>query len=124
MELMTDRVIFYYIFFASIIILLTMLWGLTKYKKLTNFQKNNRNKKSIVFDATNNNIKKRKEYIDFACNNNYKIRCVHMNTSMEESYKRNKQRPEDKQVPKIAFNVYKKYFEEPNEEEGFVLLSL
>ena len=43
MELMTDRVIFYYIFFASIIILLTMLWGLTKYKKLTNFQKNNRN---------------------------------------------------------------------------------
>jgi formate-dependent nitrite reductase membrane component NrfD len=25
------------------IILVTMLWGLTKYKKLTNFQKNNRN---------------------------------------------------------------------------------
>ena len=43
MELMTDRVIFYYIFFASIIILLTMLWGLTKYKKLTNFQRSNRN---------------------------------------------------------------------------------
>lgn len=43
MELMTNRVIFYYIFFASIIILLTMLWGLTKYKKLTNFQRNNRN---------------------------------------------------------------------------------
>ncbi|AYJ79605.1 hypothetical protein AN286_05400 [Aliarcobacter cryaerophilus ATCC 43158] len=43
MELMTDRVIFYYIFFSSIIILLTMLWGLTKYKKLTNFQRSNRN---------------------------------------------------------------------------------
>ena len=43
MNLMTDRVIFYYIFFASMIILITMLWGLTKYKKLTNFQKNNRN---------------------------------------------------------------------------------
>ena len=43
MELMTDRVIFYYIFFASMIILITMLFGLTKYKKLTNFQKNNRN---------------------------------------------------------------------------------
>ena len=43
MELMSDRVVFYYIFFASIIILLTMLWGLTKHKKLTNFQKNNRN---------------------------------------------------------------------------------
>lgn len=43
MNLMTDRVIFYYIFFASIIILLTMLWGLTKHKKLTNFQRSNRN---------------------------------------------------------------------------------
>ena len=43
MELMIDRVIFYYIFFASMIILVTMLFGLTKYKKLTNFQKNNRN---------------------------------------------------------------------------------
>ncbi|ABV67598.1 hypothetical protein Abu_1342 [Aliarcobacter butzleri RM4018] len=43
MELMTDRVIFYYIFFASMIILVTMLWGLTKYKKLTNFQRSNRN---------------------------------------------------------------------------------
>lgn len=43
MELITDRVIFYYIFFASMIILVTMLWGLKKHKKLTNFQKNNRN---------------------------------------------------------------------------------
>ena len=43
MELMTDRVVFYYIFFASMIILVTMLWGLTKYKKLTNFQRSNRN---------------------------------------------------------------------------------
>ena len=43
MNLMTDRVIFYYIFFASMIILVTMLFGLTKYKKLTNFQRSNRN---------------------------------------------------------------------------------
>ena len=43
MELMTDRVIFYYIFFSSMIILITMLWGLTKHKKLTNFQRSNRN---------------------------------------------------------------------------------
>ena len=43
MELMTDTVIFYYIFFASMIILVTMLWGLTKHKKLTNFQRSNRN---------------------------------------------------------------------------------
>ena len=43
MELMTDRVIFYYIFFSSMIILIIMLWGLTKHKKLTNFQISNRN---------------------------------------------------------------------------------
>ena len=43
MELMTDRVIFYYIFFSSMIILIIMLWGLTKHKKLTNFQRSNRN---------------------------------------------------------------------------------
>ncbi len=30
MELMTDRVVFYYIFFASMIILVTMLWGINK----------------------------------------------------------------------------------------------
>lgn len=41
---------------------------------------------------------------------------------MEESYKRNKQRFENKQVPKIAYNVYNKYFEEPNEKEGFSLI--
>ena len=79
-------------------------------------------KKSIVFDATNNNIKKRKEYINFSIQHNYKIRCIHVNTSMDESYKRNKQRPEDKQVPKIAYNIYKKYFEEPTTDEGFDLI--
>ena len=82
------------------------------------------NKKSIVFDATNNNIKKRHEYIQYAQKNSYKIRCIHLTTSMEESYKRNKQRPEDKQVPKIAYNVYKKYYEEPTEDEGFELLNI
>ena len=43
MEYISDRAIFYYIFFASIIILLTMLRRLTKYKKLTTYQKSNRN---------------------------------------------------------------------------------
>jgi bifunctional polynucleotide phosphatase/kinase len=79
-------------------------------------------KKSIVFDATNNNKKKRLEYINFGNANNYKIRCIHINTSLEESYKRNKQRLAENQVPKIAYNVYTKYFEEPNENEGFKLL--
>jgi bifunctional polynucleotide phosphatase/kinase len=81
-----------------------------------------KNKKSIVFDSTNSSIKKRKEYIDFAKKHKYLIRCVHVNTSLDISYKRNKSRPEDQQVPKIAYSVYTKYYEEPTENEGFKLI--
>ena len=77
--------------------------------------------KSIVFDATNSSIKKRKEYIDFAKKFNYEIKCVHVKTSLDISYRRNKSRDEDKQVPKIAYSVYTKYYEEPKEDEGFTL---
>ncbi len=79
-------------------------------------------KKSIVFDATNSSIKKRKEYIDLAAKYDYKVRCIHVTTSADISYKRNKERPEDRQVPKIAYSVYTKYFEEPDENEGFELI--
>tara|TARA_Y100000389_G_scaffold183236_1_gene200524 strand:+ start:1658 stop:2584 length:927 start_codon:yes stop_codon:yes gene_type:complete len=77
--------------------------------------------KSIVFDATNSSIKKRKLYIDFAEKHNYNIECVHVSTPMDISYKRSLIRKEDKKVPKIAFSVYKKYYEEPTKEEGFIL---
>jgi hypothetical protein len=53
---------------------------------------------------------------------NYKVRCIHVATSADISYKRNKERPEDRQVPKIAYSVYTKYFEEPDESEGFELI--
>lgn len=43
MQPLSDRVIFYYIFFITFFILLSILWGLIKDKKLTNFQKSNRN---------------------------------------------------------------------------------
>ena len=81
-------------------------------------------RKSIVFDATHGSIKKRKEYIDFAEKNNYKVRCIHVDTTLEESYRRNKLRSEDKQVPRIAYSVYKKYYQEPTEEEGFVYIKI
>jgi bifunctional polynucleotide phosphatase/kinase len=80
--------------------------------------------KSIVFDATNSSKSKRKEYIDFANKYGYNVRCIHMNTSLEVSYKRNKLRSDKKQVPKIAYSVYKKYYEEPNESEGFKLITI
>ena len=80
--------------------------------------------KCIIFDATNSSIKKRKEYIDFAKKYNYSVKCIHVDTSLEESFKRNKLRDEDKQIPKIAYSVYKKHFESPNTNEGFTLFTL
>jgi bifunctional polynucleotide phosphatase/kinase len=80
--------------------------------------------KSIVFDATNSSCKKRSEYIEFAKKHNLKVVCVHMTTSLEVSYKRNKERDPDQQVPKIAYSVYTKHFENPSVEEGFDLIVL
>ena len=74
--------------------------------------------KSIIFDATNSSIKKRSEYVKFGETYNYFVRCIHVNTSLEESYKRNKLRTENKHVPKIAYSVYKKHYENPTEDEG------
>ena len=77
--------------------------------------------KSIVFDATNSSVKKRKLYVDFARKHGYNVRCIHVKTTQDVSYKRNKCREDSKQVPKIAYSVYKKHYEEPMEEEGFEL---
>jgi bifunctional polynucleotide phosphatase/kinase len=81
-------------------------------------------KKSIVFDATNSSKKKRSEYVTFAKKHNYSVRCIHVQTSMEISYKRNKMRAEEDQIPKIAYSVYTKHFEEPSEDEGFHLIKI
>ena len=78
-------------------------------------------KKSIIFDATNSSSKKRKEYIEFGKKYNYKIVCIHVSTPLEIAYKRNKLRNYEKYVPKIAYSVYSKNYEEPNENEGFSL---
>ena len=80
--------------------------------------------KSVVFDATNSSSKKRSEYIEFAKKHNLKVVCVHMSTSLELSYKRNKERDPEQQVPKIAYSVYTKHFVIPSVEEGFELIVL
>lgn len=82
------------------------------------------NIKSIIFDATHSSIKKRKELIEFGNKYNYEIVCIHLTTSLDISYKRNKLREDSKQVPKIAYSVYNKYYEEPNENEGFILYKI
>lgn len=80
--------------------------------------------KSIIFDATHSSIKKRNEYIEFSKKYSYEVKCIHATTSLDESYKRNKLRSDEKVVPKIAYSVYKKYYQEPTEEEGFVLYKI
>jgi bifunctional polynucleotide phosphatase/kinase len=80
--------------------------------------------KSIVFDATNPSKKKRAEYIEFANNLKIPVRCVHVATSMEESLSRNNKRPEDKIIPKIAFYLYRKHFEEPSSDEGCTVVTI
>ena len=80
--------------------------------------------KSIVFDATNSSYKKRYEYIGFARKHDYKVVCVHVSTSLDVSYKRNKMRDPENQVPKIAYSMYTKHFENPSVDEGFELIVL
>ena len=80
--------------------------------------------KSVVFDATNSSCKKRYEYIGFARKHDYEVVCVHVSTSLDESYKRNKLRDPENQVPKIAYSVYTKYFEPPTSVEGFEVIVL
>jgi len=93
-------------------------FGKMKKKALEHIPEN----KSFVFDATNSSIKKRKEYILLGDKYNYKIRCIHVIASKDVSYKRNILRGEEKHVPKIAYSVYSKHYEEPNEIEGFELI--
>jgi bifunctional polynucleotide phosphatase/kinase len=71
---------------------------------------------SVIIDATNPSVEKREPYIRLANKYKIKARCVHVNTSFEESLARNNKR--DKQVPKIAYYVYRKKFEEPSKKEG------
>jgi bifunctional polynucleotide phosphatase/kinase len=77
--------------------------------------------KSIIFDATNSTSKKRREYVELGKKHNYNVVCIHVSTPLEIAYKRNKLRNYEKYVPKIAYSVYKKNYEEPNETEGFTL---
>ena len=80
--------------------------------------------KSIVIDSTNPSKNKRATYIDFARSINYTPKCVYISTPFEESYERNKQRPEAKQVPRIVYNIFKKHFEIPSEDEGCTVLTV
>jgi bifunctional polynucleotide phosphatase/kinase len=73
---------------------------------------------SIVFDATNPSIEKRREYIDFVKSNNISVcRCINVQTDMAESMFRNNTR--QKVIPKISYYVFRKKYVKPSVDEGF-----
>ena len=79
---------------------------------------------SVIIDNTNPSRKARKVYIDIAKKYNISVRCLWFNTLKELAMHNNIYRHiinggENKIVPKIAYNIYKKYFEKPVIEEGF-----
>ena len=82
--------------------------------------------KSIVFDCTGGSKKKRAAFVRFAKDHGLPVRVFWLQTSIEDSMERNKERAEHggPKVPSVAFYMYRKNFEEPSEEEGFTVLKL
>lgn len=72
---------------------------------------------SVIYDATNPTVAKRKEYIDVSIKYNINIRCIDVKTDIIESMFRNNKR--QKVIPKIVYYVFRKKYEEPNVSEGF-----
>ena len=86
-------------------------------KMIIEAEKYIRNDFSVIFDATNPTIEKRKEYIEFANKYNLKIRCIHVSTDMAESMFRNNKR--NKVIPKVTYFIFRKKFVKPTVDEGF-----
>jgi len=72
---------------------------------------------SVIFDATNPTIEKRKEYINLANLYSLPIRCIVLKTDITESMFRNNKR--QKVIPKITYYVFRKKYQEPTTDEGF-----
>jgi bifunctional polynucleotide phosphatase/kinase len=81
---------------------------------------------SIVFDSTAGTKEKRQEFIQFAKKYNLPVRAIWIQTPMDISMERNKQRAliTGSKIPDVVYYVYRKNFEEPIEEEGFSLVKV
>lgn len=82
--------------------------------------------KSIVFDSTAGSKLKRAEFVKFAQKHDLPVRVFWMQTSIDVSIERNKQRAlaGGPKIPIIGFYLYRKHFEEPTEDEGFKLVKI
>ena len=81
---------------------------------------------SVVFDCTGGSKKKRAAFVRFAKDRGLPVRVFWLQTSIEESMERNKERAEHggPKIPAVAFYIYRKNFEEPTEDEGFTVMKL
>jgi len=81
---------------------------------------------SIIFDSTAGTKEKRSIFINFANEHKIPIRVIWVQTSIDESMERNKQRGIEggTKIPAIAFYTYRKRFEIPTEDEGFKLVAV
>jgi bifunctional polynucleotide phosphatase/kinase len=81
---------------------------------------------SVVFDSTAGRKAKRAVFVNFAKKHKLPARVLWVNTTIDDSMERNKQRATDgaHRVPDVAFYVYRKHFDPPDESEGFQLLTL
>lgn len=90
-------------------------------KKMYNAMMNELNKgKSVVIDATHSTIESRAYYLNAVNSLGIKARAVHITTDFNKSVQRNNNRQDSKKVPIIAMYKYRKSFELPTVEEGFV----
>jgi bifunctional polynucleotide phosphatase/kinase len=77
--------------------------------------------KNIIIDNTNPDRKTREEYIRHAKENNYKIVCIILNCNIEEAKHNMMYRHVNynkEVIPQIVYNIFKKKYEDPKEEEG------
>jgi bifunctional polynucleotide phosphatase/kinase len=81
---------------------------------------------SIVFDSTAGTRAKRAEFVKFAQEEGLPCRVFWVQTSIEDSMERNRQRAAEggPKVPDVVFYVYRKNFEEPTQAEGFKVVRL
>lgn len=82
--------------------------------------------KSIVFDSTAGTKEKRSLYIKFAEKHDLPVRVLWVTTPIDVAMERNKTRALSggPKIPDIAFYVYRKHFQKPEESEGFKLLTV
>ena len=83
--------------------------------------------RSCVIDKTNPDINTRRLFIDLAIERGVKVRCIELLTPIHVCLHNNIYRclkSDRKEVPRIAFSMFKKRYEKPSLEEGFASIEV